>query len=537
MQNKSCQSHDVKLVVEIQNMGTLSFQNGKFTFRPINLDEIDDANNSGLQQLEGSLHWQTRSPLKAVKLRRYADKSADLKLKSHFITDLCPPEQIPYPDDKEPRSWQIESAWWALTRTPCYIADEAGMGKTISSCLCMNAVPGKILILCPAFLKYNWQKEIAQWVEYEYTISIIENGNEPESSFDSDIVIFPDSLLGKEPAYSELRKRHFTWLFVDEAHRFKEATTQRTQKLLGDEKVNGITSIAERVVFLSGTPIPNGRPIEIYPLVSKCAPQAIHHRNSEEFGKQFCAGRKVTRFEGRTAITNWDFRGSSNLTILKQELQEKFMIRHLKRDHLKELGEKTRQIIFLDTPKQIQKFEHDVLDEIDLDELLGEDHCLGDIAEYRRKVGEAKLEPSFQFIKEFLDNTSEKLVVFAHHIDVVEGLFKMLHGYYALMIRGGMKASLKDNHVAEFQNNPNARVIVGNIDAMGVGLTLTAASRVIIVEPSWVPGVNEQAEDRCHRMTQESNVYIQYLVLRNSLDERMIHQVLRKEKNIHKLMS
>ncbi len=212
------------------------------------------------------------------------------------------------------------------------------------------------------------------------------------------------------------------------------------------------------------------------------------------------------------------------------------MIRHLKRDHLKVLGPKTRKIIFLDKPEKLNSYETSLLKHYTLDQLMGEDHELGQIATYRREVGETKIIPSFQYIHEWLQENDGKLVVFAHHISVVETLHRMLDGFHALMIRGGMSPKLKDTVIKEFQANAVHRVMVANMDACGVGVTLTAASTVIVVEPSWVPGVNAQAEDRCHRMTQQTNVYIHYLVLRESLDERMLSAVMQKETSIAKAM-
>ena len=139
-------------------MGTLTFSNQKFYFSSHHLQGMGDANDAGFKFNEDTLRWETRNAVKAAKLRRFADESAERKLKNTFITDYASPEQILYPDHLEPHTWQIESAWWALTRSPCYIADEAGLGKTVTACLCMNTGGGRSIIICPAFLKYNWQK-------------------------------------------------------------------------------------------------------------------------------------------------------------------------------------------------------------------------------------------------------------------------------------------------------------------------------------------------------------------------------------------
>lgn len=523
-------------------MGILSFEHPKFYF----VDHPHDrrAERAGLKWNEIALRWETRNICKAVKLRRFADKSAELKFKKYFITDYEPPEQIIYPDHQAPKSFQMVSAWHCLTRSPAYCADEAGLGKTITSILCMNTVPGKTLIVCPPFLKWNWETELTRWIADElnhYTMSVIETGNAPVTQFDSDIIILPDSLITNPRIKMNLSLHEFKWLFVDEAHRYKEATTQRTQSLLGKEKEDThgwyhVTQSADRVVFLSGTPIPNGRPIELFPLLSHAAPGSIGHRSKMEYGKTFCDAKELTRFEGRRVVRNWDYSGSSNLKQLRAELREKFMIRHLKKDVLTELGPKSRKIIFLDEPKRLKPFEKRAMKDRSLDELMGDDHELGDIAVYRREVGEAKIPLALEYIQELLENSPDKIVVFAHHIEVVESLHQMLAPFHALMIRGGLSSKQKNEQVKLFQTKAKHRVIVGNIDAMGVGLTLTKAPGVVVVEPSWVPGINEQAEDRVHRLTQNENVYIRYLVLRNSLDERMLLKVLDKQNAINQVM-
>lgn len=520
-------------------MGKLSYRQTKFYFEPSCSGEKKYAHEARLIENVNTLRWETRNPRKAELLRRFADKSAEDRLKRCFITDHAPPEQIIYPDHLEPRSFQLESVWHCLTRSPAYCADEAGLGKTIVAALCINSSPGRALIICPPFLKYNWERELRTWGAGQKTIGVIEDGQTGGRALSKDIVILPDSLLGNEKYREIIARLGFKWVFIDEAHRYKEATTQRTQLLVGGEKKDGATIIdaCERVVFLSGTPIPNGRPIELFPLLSQVSGESIGFLTREEYGKRYCGGYKKTHFQGGRPVSTWDFSGSSNLKKLRAQLRSKLMIRHRKADVLKELGPKTRQIIFLKSGRaSLAPLEKSLLEDFSLDELMGEDHELGDIARYRREVGESKIDDAAAYLSDLLENSNEKVVVFAHHINVVESLKEKLDSYGALMIRGGLTAKDKAKRVHLFQTKDKYRVIVGNMDAMGTGNTLTKSPRCVIVEPSWVPGINEQAEDRVHRMTQKSNVYCQYLVLKDSLDERMLHSVLAKQEAIDGVM-
>jgi SNF2 family DNA or RNA helicase len=540
-------------------MGTLSYLNSKYYFAASCGVERDEAMKAGLSFESDTLRWVTRSHAKARLLRRYADGSAERKLKNYFITDLTPPEFLIYPDHLAPRSWQVESAWHVLTRTPSYVADEAGLGKTATAIIAVNSSPGKTLITCPPYLRYNWLSELKTWLNIKVlgaahinhgrskphqwiqltspTFSIVESG---DSDASADILILPDSLL-TSPAIRSLLKRHapFKWLIVDEAHRFKTDDAQRTKALVGDEKEDGITALAERTVLLSGTPIPNGRPIELYPVLSRLAPESILHRSLEEYWKDFCGGKSITRYEGQRAIVNRNLQGTSNLKQLRKELRRKFTVRHLKKNCLKELGPKTRQIIFLNEPGiGIKALEKEILTNHELEDLIGENYNLGDIARYRREVGEVKQLPALRFIKDKLDETGEKIVVAAYHIETVNFLHKhLLKDYGALKIQGGMSAADKAEAVRLFQTKESRRVMVGNTLAMGLGNTLTKAPIFISVEPEWTPGTNEQMEDRIHRISQEKHVYCIYLVLRNSLDERMLHRALGKEENIQTVMN
>ena len=522
------------------HVGTLSHLNNKFYFCATSRVESSEAQKAGLKFDPTTLRWVTINFDKARALRGYANGSAERKLKNHFITSLTPPECIVYPDHLAPHSWQIESAWHMLTRTPCYDADEAGLGKSATAIMAIHSSPGKALIICPPYLKYNWLHELNVWGGPKCSGTIIDSTKLDETYWGADILILPDSLLTDTKIQEKLHLRApFKWLIVDEAHRYKTDTAQRTAALIGDDKHDGICGLAERSVFMSGTPFPNGRPIELFHLLNRIAPESISHRTLEQYWKTFCGGQSIAHYEYGKPVFQRNLKGASHLNLLRRELREKFMIRHLKKNCLTELGPKTRQLIFLDTPKNILAFEQKHFQHLTLDELLG-DHTKNtvmNLATYRKAVGLAKLKPSLEIIIDLLESQSGKLVVSANHIDVVEGLYAALGKYHAVKIRGGMSAAVKNGIVKMFQTHPTCRVMVGNTLSMGLGLTLTKAATLVVVEPDYTPGTNEQMEDRIHRISQDKNVLIKYLVLRNSLDERMLHRAFEKQENIQAMMN
>ena len=84
--------------------------------------------------------------------------------------------------------------------------------------------------------------------------------------------------------------------------------------------------------------------------------------------------------------------------------------------------------------------------------------------------------------------------------------------------------------VDTFQNDPKARVIVLNMKAGGVGLTLTSASDVLFVEQGWTPAEHDQAEDRCHRIGQNDNVSAWYLLAEETVDTDIYRLIEEKRK-------
>lgn len=246
----------------------------------------------------------------------------------------------------------------------------------------------------------------------------------------------------------------------------------------------------------------------------------------------------MKRFESGRPVYSRDLQGASNLPLLKLHLKNKLMVRHSKKNHLKDLGPKSRRIIFLDAPQSILEFEKKNLSHLKIKDLLNGQSQLGDIVRYRQEVGRSKIKLALEYITDLLESNRCALVVAAYHVEVVDALHQGLKRFKCLKIQGGMTAKEKDEAIREFQNPKSEnRVMVGNTLAMGLGVTLTRASRGVFVEPEWTPGVNEQMEDRLHRITQTKHVIWDYLVLRGSLDERILLQVLSKQQNIHAVMN
>lgn len=446
--------------------------------------------------------WYTQSFENAAKLSPYCDEKAKIELSRYFISVKPWLGGISHPGNVMPFPFQIKAAEWMLSRNRAYLAADPGLGKTIIAALMVNSLPRqKTAYVCPPFLVANTENEFEKWcLKYR------------------DVHIIPDTMLEKVAGYFDL-------LFIDEAHRFKNPSAKRTQALF-----KKLVPFASRVYPMSGTAMPN-RPMELYTVAKHLAPETIDFMNQFEFGMKYCAGYKRTI--GPKQI--WDFSGASNMEYLGKRLKEKFMLRIKKEDVLPELPPKQEEIVVLsdNLPSKIGKLEKVLLKQYSPEDLLSAQFGDPHVSTYRRYIGEAKCNLASEFIEDILETTEESVLVFAHHVSVIQELKECLKRFDPIVVTGDVMPKNRQALVDQFQKDFFRRVFIGNIQAAGIGFTLTRATRVLFVEYSWVPAENEQASDRAHRIGQTNRVLVQYLIYKNSLDGTVMETILRKRTNIN----
>jgi SWI/SNF-related matrix-associated actin-dependent regulator 1 of chromatin subfamily A len=255
----------------------------------------------------------------------------------------------------------------------------------------------------------------------------------------------------------------------------------------------------------------------------------------------------------------WNFSGSSNLEELQELLRSTFMVRRLKKDVLKELPPKRRQVILMPADGAKKAVEAEAEAYADKEEQLekfasqiAQAHALGDgdsynkavaalqeaqaaafaeMAKLRKDLAIAKIPAVISHLESAFENGIGKIVFFGHH-HVMNDAIAEHFGDAAVKLTGTVTSGkVRQAAVDRFQEDESVKLFVGSIGAAGVGHTLTAASTVIFGELDWVPANVTQAEDRCHRIGQLASVLIQHLVLEGSLDARMA-QVLVDKQNI-----
>lgn len=473
--------------------------------------------------------WTTHNYSIASRLREYADSVTKNEIDSVLIRFSPWTGELVYPAECIPTYYQIPAAKFALSRNRSYLAMDPGLGKTVVASLTMRTLVEtypdmKFVYMCPPFLVRNVEQELNTWG----FLGDVEHFNEPRLF--GRVLILPDSLLHRTELFDELRSfigSDEAVLIVDEAHRFKNDESERTRLLLGHKDKKGIVDMFNRIIYMSGTPMPN-RPLELYPILSKSAPETIDFMNKERYGFEYCAGH----YDGY----GYDFSGASRIEVLAKKIQSTFMYR-LRKDAL-ELPPLTEEIFVVadNLDPELIAFEQQILRDYKTEDLMknviARDYRYHDmpLMTYQRLLGLQKVKPAFDIIEDILNNTEENLIVFARHKEVIERLKEKLAGYKPLVITGDVPSDKRYAIVQEFQTNSERRIMLGNLKAMGIGFNITKATRVINVEPDWCPSNNDQGRDRAHRYGQTKPVYLQYLVYKNSIDHRVMNVVMKKRK-------
>lgn len=487
-------------------------------------------------------HWFTYDPGKAAQLKEYADKKTTDRLrkvgerilwsKATGHEDFCQNIILKEPPQgREYNPYQRVGIYLGCQQSVTLLADEQGLGKTIEAIGIWSEIePKYTLVICPAAVKYNWQREFELW-GLGAPRPYVQQGRKGYPLNRPPIVIVNYDVL--DALHEELSDKPWDMVVIDEGHYLKNSKAKRTKAALGYRTQPGIVKGAKNTVILTGTPIPN-RPIEFWPILVRLAPDVI-----TPFTKYFDYGRRFCNaYQGPFG---WDMTGSSNEEELNRRLRSTIMIRRLKADVLTDLPDKTYQIISLDVDAKTQKLVKRELDLTDMDELrkTGKPKGMqvGEMAELRQKLALAKLTQSVTHIADLLDCGVQKIVVFCHHRAVIDGLMNAFSDYMPVKLDGSLSNVEKQRAVDLFQNNKDCRVFVGQMQASGVGITLTAASNVVFVETSWVSGDIAQAVDRCHRIGQKNSVLAQFLVIRGSLEEYMLRTVVDKQQTISKIIN
>lgn len=495
--------------------------------------------------------WMTTNLKSAAFLRDHCSDKAKEIINRAFIKYTPWESALVIPRGVKLIKHQPPAVKFALSRSRSYLALAPGLGKTIVAAIIAATLGKRCIYVCPPFLTLNTLEEFKKFAPSLHT-KVLDNAD----WIVPDVLIIPDSQLTNKEVRSYIRLFKPQVFIGDEWHRYKTDSAQRSRAMNGytDNRKNppyqpGILDgkFLEHIVVMSGTPMPN-RPIELFSTFKKLAPEYINFMSKNEYGKKYCnAFKVVSDYNG--AVYGLDMTGCNKKTFKKlmkrirtkdAEREDAFMLRQTKDIlGLPKLYEEPI-ILGLDMPKKLKSLDakllkmyspQDVLKwtirkEMGLSEEDEDIHLMT----YRRLLGQYKVKPSADYIKGLLeDDERNNLLVVAYHKEVIAGLAEKLNKYDPLIITGDVKPNKRQGIVKEYQSNKKKRIILGNLNAIGVGFTLTKANYIPLVEYAWDDGNNRQVIDRAHRIGLKHEVNAQYLVFRNSLDRSIIETLLDKQ--------
>lgn len=483
----------------------------------------------------------TRCEYAALALREYADidtlcRLADRISEYEASTALAGEAKYPHPAELELMPFQRAGIHYALSRKHAVIGDEMGLGKTVQAIVMANEMQAeRVLVVCPASVRLQWQSMVRVWSTLRrvstYPILKSADGVNPLAHF----TIVSYDLLSRDGIYDALVRGTYDLLILDEGHYLKTVDTRRTRAVFGGLRSDGTAHLAERaerIVSLTGTPLPN-RPRECYTHFRHLCWDAIDWMSEDAFQHRYNPSLKYP--SGKIVERQ------GHLPELRGRLRCNLMVRRLFRAVLPQLPEVTSELTYIEPNGAIRKaLKAERLLDIDPAHLEDIDPDLwGHIATVRMEMGVAKVPRVAEHIHTLLTSGLEKVVVICYHRDVISRLADKLEGYGVVVVQGGLGTTRVEARKQQFMTDPKTRVFIGQIQTAGTGLDglQKVCNRIVFAEASWTPKDNDQAIKRVgERIGQTLPVLAQFLVAPGSLDERILGTAIEKAQHIHQVL-
>jgi len=399
------------------------------------------------------------------------------------------------------------------------LCDDPGLGKTATTIVGTELATWhkKMLVICPNSLKGWWEKEITAWSKDEHPIWII-NG---KMDFPIDrvkegwFIVNFERLIRMPKEFSFL---FWDWIIIDEAHRVKNRKT-KTFDCCRNLK-------ARRKVLLTGTPFGNN-PSEIWSLLNIVDPE--RYASYWRFFEMYVNYIQDAWVGTRTIV------GTRNPDLLRRELST-IMIRRTKDEVDVQLPEKVHQVIpLILTPLQAELYTNAIRNmqvELANGEILDITSAIALITRLRqilsspRSLGALGDSCKINAVLDYISSVDDKVIVFSQFRGTVEEICEGLGSEVShVRLMGGDNVDLA---VESFQNDPDCKVLVATTPTGGVGLTLTAANKIVFVEKHWNPMQQAQAEDRIHRIGQKKSCQIISLFCPNTIDQ-LVEDILNRK--------
>ena len=428
-------------------------------------------------------------------------------------------------------AYQETGKAWLMEQTTAMLADQPGLGKTAQAIAAARDISAghfnaKICVICPRSAVKNWHRELKRFWP----------GHTPDQDL---VTTFERVANTQHPANAAFNKLDWDFIIIDEAHRLKTPDAQRTQAVykrvyqLLNRWRGGLKPHPTRVWLLTGTPAKNHAG-ELYTHLAVLRPELIQDRSGRVMSQ--------AQFEEKYCNVGFDkhghrrIRGSKNITDLRAILDASgFFLRRLKKQvqpDLPPLIFDTYPLNFTGRVGGAPNLEH--LEGWTIEDALNFlQENQSNLAQWQHDVASVKVPLVKEFLETELDTPGEKIICFYHHRILGEELKNLLALYQPVLVDG--RTAEPQDQVDEFQNNPNCRLFLGQIQACGEALNITAATQVAFAEYSWSPSDNYQAACRAHRYGLQNTLITRFLYLDNSTDEIVARVVERKTAELAEL--
>ncbi|GBU28206.1 hypothetical protein R84B8_01764 [Treponema sp. R8-4-B8] len=412
----------------------------------------------------------------------------------------------------------------------CILADDMGLGKTVQSIASIlrlkeeGLLKNKCLVVAPAALLANWERELRRFSPSLRVSRYHGKSRIIDKKHDIFLTTYQTAVRDAE----KLRNEAFSLLIIDEAHLMKNADTRisRTIKQLR----------SQYRLALSGTPVEN-RLEDLRSLFDFILPGYLG--DAAQFKEQYRIPIEVMRNRQQ----------AENL----KKITSPFLLRRLKTDKkiIKDLPEKivTNEYAVLEK-EQAALYESVVSESIRKSEnaeakersalILEMLTSLKQICDHPRVFDKespavAELSGKAQLLVTLLEEilaNREKVLIFSQYVETLDCLrliIKKELGEAALVYHGALGQNTRLSLVDKFQNDAAARIMLVSLRAGGLGLNLTAASRVIHYDLWYNPAVENQATDRAFRIGQKRNVFVHRFITKNSFEEKIDAMISSKQ--------
>ncbi|MFA6238898.1 MAG: DEAD/DEAH box helicase [Bacteriovorax sp.] len=409
------------------------------------------------------------------------------------------------------RPYQITGYNWLRFlyehRLGACLADDMGLGKTLQTITFLQSIYesiDKVLVVCPVTILLNWEKEIEKFSEMSMHIY---HGGSRELPKDKKIILTSYGVMKKE-SEAVFANINFDILILDEVQHLKNV---RSLGAFSARKIQ-----ANFRICLTGTPVENDLS-EFYNILDLSMPG-------------IWGDLQFVR-----AVSNAKTRGIARRTA------SPFILRRTKAQVLQDLPPKIENNVYLEMNEEELKFyQQNIIairsritgststakyGEILRGLLQLRQNCLwqnrtSDLN--YKNIDSTKIEFLMETLETILEEGQQAIIFsqFTTYLDIIQHYFREKHWKFS-RIDGSQSINKRQEQVDLFQSQKNPIFLI-SLKAGGVGLNLTAASYVFIMDPWWNPAVESQAIDRAHRIGQKNTLTVYRPIIKNSVEEKVL---------------